>query len=200
MPSATRRTGGQEDRRGGVDIAIARFPSCASVKKPSYRWPHRRRLRQSLRNVRGLVSSCWKEVCAQRPFSRISWRARRERRSANGSRRQGPCGYPPPAAGLLEFTSTLLIRQIRLQILGEFIVKLLNYHVNEYGCYSNLITNESVDIAGDVAHVEIYVAGLFSRKDNTTVTCGGRYVDWLDPPQRRVAHPPCGNLIQYFWT
>lgn len=83
--------------------------------------------------------------------------------------------------------------------LGEFITTHLDYHVKEYGSYSHLITNKSVDISGDVAHVEIYVTGFFSRKNNRTAIGGGRYIDRLDRRngEWRIA---VREFIPTFWT
>lgn len=70
--------------------------------------------------------------------------------------------------------------------LDEFIVRHLNLHTKELASWGHLITNETVDIAGDVAHVETYVTALFRPKDDNSsfaggaTIAGGRYIDRLD--------------------
>jgi hypothetical protein len=63
----------------------------------------------------------------------------------------------------------------------EFVTRHLNWHVSNLAHYAHLITNESVEIAGDVAHVETYVT-LFSgdKKDGKSIVINGRYIDRLD--------------------
>jgi len=68
----------------------------------------------------------------------------------------------------------------------DFVVKHLNRHTAELLSWGHLITNESVEIEGDVAHLETYVTALFNPKDETSVfgggptIVGGRYIDRLD--------------------
>ncbi len=69
--------------------------------------------------------------------------------------------------------------------LDEFIKRHLEFHMAKLSSWGHLITNETVDVNGDVAHVETYVTGLFMPKkdesfgrENTIVA--GRYIDRLD--------------------
>ena len=48
----------------------------------------------------------------------------------------------------------------------DFVVRHLNEHVTELAHWMHLITNESVEINGDVAHVEAYVTRLSNEKKN----------------------------------
>jgi hypothetical protein len=67
----------------------------------------------------------------------------------------------------------------------EFVSRHLNRHVAELSTWGHLITNESVDIDGDLAHVETYVTALWMPKDENSFAAGrpivgGRYIDRLD--------------------
>jgi len=64
---------------------------------------------------------------------------------------------------------------------NEFVGRHLNQHTRDLTHYAHLITNEFVDIAGDVAHVETYVTRLSSnKKDGKSMIVGARYIDRLD--------------------
>jgi hypothetical protein len=68
----------------------------------------------------------------------------------------------------------------------EFIERHLDLHVRELRSWGHLLTNESVEIEGDVAHCEVYVTALFmplherSFVGPSPTIVGGRYVDRLD--------------------
>jgi hypothetical protein len=62
----------------------------------------------------------------------------------------------------------------------EFVARHLDLHTSGFAHYAHLLTNESIDVVGDTAHVESYVTALFSRKDETSQLVGGRYIDRLD--------------------
>jgi SnoaL-like domain len=63
----------------------------------------------------------------------------------------------------------------------EFVARHLNEHTKDLAHWGHLITNESVDIEGDVAYVETYVTRLSNgKKDRKSMIVMGRYVDRLD--------------------
>lgn len=63
----------------------------------------------------------------------------------------------------------------------EFVALHLNAHVEQLASWGHLITNESVEIDGDLAHLETYVTGFFNFKgDEAPAIVGGRYIDRLD--------------------
>lgn len=68
----------------------------------------------------------------------------------------------------------------------DFVERHLDKHTGGLSTWGHLITNETVDIDGDVAHLETYVTALFMPKgDGPTLgerpsIVGGRYVDRLD--------------------
>jgi hypothetical protein len=70
--------------------------------------------------------------------------------------------------------------------LDEFIVRHLDRHMEFLGAWGHLITNETVNIDGDIAHVESYVTALFSHRSGDPTFAGGaniiggRYIDRLD--------------------
>ena len=59
-------------------------------------------------------------------------------------------------------------------------VKRLNEHTKRYSHYGHLITNESVDVKGDVAHVEAYVTRFSTDQKGKAEIVMGRYIDRLD--------------------
>lgn len=67
-------------------------------------------------------------------------------------------------------------------------------------CQAHHITNETVDIAGDVAHVETYLIAFWRPKDDkSALIIGGRYIDRLDRRNgewRIVVR----EFIPHFWT
>jgi len=67
----------------------------------------------------------------------------------------------------------------------EFVFRHLNQHTAGLKSWGHLITNETAEITGDVAHVETYVTALWVPKDdksfaNGATIVGGRYIDRLD--------------------
>lgn len=67
----------------------------------------------------------------------------------------------------------------------EFVSRHLNLHTAELSAWGHLLTNETVDIDGEVAHVEVYVTALWMPKDEKSFAAGrpivgGRYIDRLD--------------------
>jgi hypothetical protein len=63
----------------------------------------------------------------------------------------------------------------------EFVVTHLNQHTATLKAWGHLLTNETVDLAGDVAHVETYVTRLSSSKsDSRSMIISGRYVDRVE--------------------
>lgn len=62
----------------------------------------------------------------------------------------------------------------------EFVVEHETAHKKVQTHWGHLITNESVDIAGDVAHVETYVTELATQKEGKSRIVSGRYIDRLD--------------------
>jgi hypothetical protein len=68
-------------------------------------------------------------------------------------------------------------------------------------CQAHHITNETVDIAGDVAHVESYLIAFWRplKDDNSALIIGGRYIDRID---RRIGEWRIAvrEFIPHFWT
>lgn len=73
----------------------------------------------------------------------------------------------------------------------EFVERHLDRHVSGLAAWGHLLTNETVDIDGDTAHVETYVTALFVPRqgsdfgggdstDSSPLIVGGRYVDRVD--------------------
>jgi ketosteroid isomerase-like protein len=63
----------------------------------------------------------------------------------------------------------------------EFVVRHLNQHTATLKTWGHLLTNETVDLTGDVAHVETYVTRLSSSKKNgKSMIISGRYVDRVE--------------------
>lgn len=67
----------------------------------------------------------------------------------------------------------------------EFVTRHLNQHTAELAAWGHLITNETVDIDGDAAHIETYVTALWVPKDEKSFAygrpiVGGRYIDRVD--------------------
>ncbi len=71
----------------------------------------------------------------------------------------------------------------------EFVARHLDAHTAHAASWGHLITNETVEIDGDIAHLETYVTGLFMpNADNgdeswfgvRPLIVGGRYIDRLD--------------------
>lgn len=73
--------------------------------------------------------------------------------------------------------------------LDEFIIRHLRWHTDSLETWALLLTNESIEIVGDVAHVETYVTGLFNPLPGKSefalgaTIASGRYVDRLDRRQ-----------------
>lgn len=60
-------------------------------------------------------------------------------------------------------------------------VHMMKWHKEGLKSWGHLMSNESVDINGDVAHVEIYVITMpMSKDEGTGILWGGRYIDRLD--------------------
>jgi hypothetical protein len=61
---------------------------------------------------------------------------------------------------------------------------MLGSHHKDYQAWGHLLTNETTDINGDVAHVEIYVTPMWVPKDKAQaknwLLISGRYVDRLE--------------------
>lgn len=66
--------------------------------------------------------------------------------------------------------------------LEEFVVRHLESHAQKLEGWNHLLTNETVDVKGDLAHVEIYFTGFFKPKDKSLpwTMMSGRYIDRLD--------------------
>ncbi len=63
----------------------------------------------------------------------------------------------------------------------EFVVRHLHQHIETMKAWGHLLTNQSVDLNGDVAHVEVTVTRLSSsKKDSKSMIISGRYIDRLD--------------------
>lgn len=71
----------------------------------------------------------------------------------------------------------------------QFVERHLDNHTGGLTAWGHLLTNETVAIDGDTAHVETYVTALFvpnetsgfgDRDDNRPLIVGGRYVDRVD--------------------
>jgi hypothetical protein len=56
--------------------------------------------------------------------------------------------------------------------LDEFVAGRLKQHIERLSAWGHLLTNESVDIDGDVAHVEIYITAFFMWKDEKMFSFG----------------------------
>lgn len=65
--------------------------------------------------------------------------------------------------------------------LNDFLAKHLNRHTGELASWGHLLTNVSIEVSGDVAHVEAYVTGLFNpiKSDfaQGATIIAGRYID-----------------------
>lgn len=66
-----------------------------------------------------------------------------------------------------------------------FVTEHLDMHTRELASYAHHIASESVEIDGDVAHVECYVVAFFRQREGSdfaggTNIAGGRYIDRLD--------------------
>jgi len=81
----------------------------------------------------------------------------------------------------------------------DFIARHLKPQVTAWAYYGHLLTNESIEIADNTAHVETYVMEFASRKDGTSVIAGGRYVDRVDrrDAEWRIA---VREFVPQFWT
>jgi hypothetical protein len=53
-------------------------------------------------------------------------------------------------------------------------------HTDDYFSHQHYVTNNTVDIDGDVAHSEIYFQAVLRRKDGLLDLRGGRYIDRLE--------------------
>jgi hypothetical protein len=63
----------------------------------------------------------------------------------------------------------------------DFFVELEQHNLDGIASQTHYITNFTMDIVGDVAHVESYMLALRRpRESQTTIVFGGRYVDRLD--------------------
>lgn len=67
----------------------------------------------------------------------------------------------------------------------EFVTRHLNLHTSQLAVWGHLLTNETVDLDGDVAHVETYVTALWMPKDEKSFAygkpiVGGRYIDRVE--------------------
>lgn len=67
----------------------------------------------------------------------------------------------------------------------EFVIRHLNKHTEQLSAWGHLLTNETVDIDGDTAHVETYVTALWMPRDDKSFAygrpiVGGRYIDRVD--------------------
>src|SRR5262249_7630701 len=58
----------------------------------------------------------------------------------------------------------------------EFVTRHLDEHMKIYAHYGHLITNESIDVKDDVAHVESYVTRFSTERDGKAQIVMGRYV------------------------
>jgi hypothetical protein len=83
----------------------------------------------------------------------------------------------------------------QVNTVDQFVARHLDEHTAELAAWGHLLTNESVDLDGDTAHVETYVTALFvprlgsqfevAGSDDSPLIVGGRYVDRVD---RREGH------------
>ena len=62
----------------------------------------------------------------------------------------------------------------------EFVHRHLKSHTGKLTHYAHLITTESVEISGDVAHVETHVIRFSNDNPNRSMLLAGRYIDRLD--------------------
>jgi hypothetical protein len=87
----------------------------------------------------------------------------------------------------------------QVNTLDEFVARHLDEHVRVHRAWGHLLTNLTVDIAGDVAHVEVYVTGLFMPRDSDPLIVAGRYLDRLDRRggEWRIA---VREFVAHFWS
>lgn len=69
----------------------------------------------------------------------------------------------------------------------DFIAYANDVHAASFLSHQHYIGNHSIDLAGDIAHVETYYLASLRRKDGTTVLVGGRYIDQLERRDARWA-------------
>ena len=62
----------------------------------------------------------------------------------------------------------------------EFVEWGLELLSSQWDAHTHFMTNNRVEIDGDVAHSEIYVQVVLRRKEGPLDICGGRYVDRLE--------------------
>lgn len=82
----------------------------------------------------------------------------------------------------------------------EFVARHLNQHMVTYKAWGHLLTNETVHVQGDVAHVETYVTRLAgSKKDGKSTIISGRYLDRVErrDGEWRIA---VREFVPYFLT
>jgi ketosteroid isomerase-like protein len=63
---------------------------------------------------------------------------------------------------------------------AEFVPWANQFHEADYVAHTHAITNNSVEIDGDVAHSETYVQATMRRKDGLLDIRGARYIDRLE--------------------
>jgi hypothetical protein len=63
---------------------------------------------------------------------------------------------------------------------ADFVPWANQFHEADYVAHTHAITNNTVDIEGDVAHSETYVQAVMRRKDGLLDVRGGRYIDRLE--------------------
>lgn len=79
-----------------------------------------------------------------------------------------------------------------------FIPNVGEVHASHWTVHQHYITNQTIDLDGDVAHVETYYLAALKRKDGTVDLAGGRYVDRFERRDGRWAIADRACLVE--WT
>lgn len=88
----------------------------------------------------------------------------------------------------------------QVNTVDEFVTRHLDNHVRVHRAWGHLLTNETVEIDGDVAHVETYVTGLFvPREGSGPLIVGGRYLDRVDR-RRGEWRIAVREFVPHFWA
>lgn len=88
--------------------------------------------------------------------------------------------------------------------IDEFVERHLKNHTAQLETWGHLVTNETMDINGDVAHVETYVTAFFVPRNQESFAfrspiMGGRYIDRVERRhgEWRIA---VREFVPHFWT
>jgi len=80
---------------------------------------------------------------------------------------------------------------------GGFLKHVNDLHARNWNMHHHYITNQSIDLDGDVAHAETYYLAALRREDGTMDLAGGRYVDRFERRDGRWAIADRACLVEW---